>query len=59
VGDVEYYLPLTADVSERHVNKVRAKAGLGYRASKSTRVEVVLVRDWNRQTGRRPCRPST
>jgi hypothetical protein len=50
VGDVEYYLPLTDDVSERYVNKIRAKAGLGYQASKSTRVEVLFVRDWNRHS---------
>jgi hypothetical protein len=49
-GDVEYYLPLTDDVSERYVNKIRAKVGLGYRASKATRVEVLFVRDWNRHS---------
>jgi hypothetical protein len=50
VADVEYYLPLTDDVSERYVNKTRARAGLGYRASKATRVEVLFVRDWNRHS---------
>lgn len=50
LGDAEYYLPLWGDVSERYVNKVRIRMGLGYRVSRATQIEVLLVRDWNRDS---------
>ena len=48
IGDVEYYAPLGDDIPERYVNKLRARAGLGFRFSGPTRLEFLYVRDWNR-----------
>ena len=50
IADAEYYLPLDDDVLERLINKVRARVGLGYRFSASTRLEVLYIRDWNRES---------
>ena len=49
IGDIEYYAPLGDDIEERYVNKVRVRLGAGYRSSKSTRLEVLYIRDWNRK----------
>jgi len=49
IGDIEYYAPMGDDVEERYVNKVRVRLGAGYRSSKSTRLEVLYIRDWNRK----------
>jgi hypothetical protein len=48
MGDVEYFGPLGDDIPERYVNKVRTRLGLGYRASRAARVEVLYIRDSNR-----------
>jgi hypothetical protein len=53
-GDVEYYAPLGDDVSETYVNKVRGRLGLGFRFSGSTRLELLYVRDWNRDSPTAP-----
>ena len=47
-GDVEYCAPLGDDVTERYVNKVRTRVGLGHRSSARTRLELMYLRDWNR-----------
>ena len=48
IADAEYYAPLGNDIEERYVNKVRVRMGAGYRSSKSTRLEILYIRDWNR-----------
>lgn len=50
IGDVEYYQPLSDDIEERFVNKVRSRLGLGYRFSATTKLEFLYIRDWNRDS---------
>ena len=50
IGDVEYYQPLSDDVTERYVNKLRSRLGLGYRFSATTKLEFLYIRDWNRDS---------
>jgi hypothetical protein len=50
IGDVEYYQPLSEDIDERYVNKVRCRLGLGYRFSSRTKLELLYIRDWNRDS---------
>jgi hypothetical protein len=47
-ADAEYYAPLTDDVAERFVNKLRVRLGLGFRFSAATRLDALYIRDWNR-----------
>lgn len=50
IGDAEYYRPLGEGVAETYVNKVRARAGLGYRFSAARKIELLYSRDWNRSS---------
>lgn len=50
IGDAEYFAPLSDDIPERYVNKVRARIGVGYLFSAATRVEFLYIRDWNRSS---------
>ncbi len=50
IADVEYYAPLSDDIDERYVNKLRLRLGLGYRISPTTRLELLYIRDWNRES---------
>ena len=50
IGDLEYYQPLSDDIDERYVNKVRSRLGLGYRFSTKTKLEFLYIRDWNRDS---------
>ena len=50
IGDAEYFAPLSDDIPERYVNKVRARLGVGYLFSAATRLEFLYIRDWNRSS---------
>jgi hypothetical protein len=52
-------VPLTGDVSERFANKLRTRAGLGYRFDYRWRGEILYVRDSNRKTKDDPFATST
>jgi len=58
-ADFEVYVPLTGDVSERFANKLRTRAGLGYRFDYRWRGEILYVRDSNRKTKDDPFATST
>ncbi len=50
IADLEYYAPLGDDISERYVNKLRARLGAGYRFSAAKKLEFLYIRDWNRSS---------
>jgi hypothetical protein len=50
IADIEGFVPLGPDLSERFASKVRVRAGLGYRFQYGLRAEVLYIRDSNRQT---------
>jgi hypothetical protein len=50
IGDAEYYAPLSDDIPERYVNKLRARIGLGFVFSAATRLAFLYIRDWNRSS---------
>jgi uncharacterized protein DUF2490 len=50
IGDAEYFAPVSDDIPERYVNKVRVRIGAGYRFSAATRLEFLYIRDWNRSS---------
>src|SRR5262249_52251699 len=58
-ADVEYYVTLGGDASERFASKLRARVGLGYRFSDQWRAEILYVRDENRKTSEDPFAIST
>jgi hypothetical protein len=50
IGDAEYFAPLSDDVPEQYVNKVRTRIGLGYVFSPARRLEFLYIRDWNQSS---------
>jgi hypothetical protein len=58
-ADVEYYVTLSGDASERFASKLRARVGLGYRFNYQWRAEILYVRDENRKTQDDPFATST
>lgn len=50
IADAELYAPLGDDIPERYANKLRARVGAGYRFSGATRLELLYLRDWNRDS---------
>jgi hypothetical protein len=50
MSDVEWFAPLTGDVSERFPSKARVRFGLGYRLTYANRFEVIYIRNWHRDT---------
>lgn len=49
-GDVEFFWPLTKDVPERFVNKIRFRIGPGYRINFARKVELLFMYDINRES---------
>ena len=50
IYDVEWFVPLGGEVTERYVSKVRMRAGLGYRFLYGTRLEVLYIHEWQRKS---------
>jgi hypothetical protein len=50
VADGEGFGSIGGRLAERFATKVRARAGLGYRRSRSTAFELLLAHDWTRST---------
>lgn len=50
LADAEAYFPLDQGIAQTFASKVRVRAGLGYRASNTWRVDVLFIRDWSRNT---------
>ena len=50
IADVEYYAPIGSDIPEKYVNKLRARLGAGYRFSAAKKLELLYIRDWNRDS---------
>jgi hypothetical protein len=48
IADAEWFLPLSDDIEERYVNKLRVRLGAGFRFSPRTKLELLYIRDWNR-----------
>ena len=54
IADLEGFVPLGGEVSERFASKVRARVGLGYRFGYQCRLEVLYIRDSHRATKESP-----
>lgn len=50
IMDFEAYVPLRDDIPERFATKLRARAGVGYRANYKWRLEALYIRDKQRNT---------
>lgn len=50
IADGEGYVPLSEKVDERFATKFRARLGLGYRYSTKWRPELLLIKDWARNS---------
>ncbi len=59
IADVEGFVPLSGEVSERFASKARARLGLGYRIRYATRFDVLYIRNWHRDTNQGPREPTS
>jgi hypothetical protein len=50
IADFEVYFPLADDIPERFATKLRARAGVGYRANYKWRLEALYIRERQRIT---------
>jgi hypothetical protein len=59
IGDIEGFIPLNEGVAERFPSKVRVRFGLGFRFRYATRLEVLYIRNWHRDTEQGPKEPAS
>lgn len=50
ITDAEYFAPLSDDIPERYITKIRVRLGFGYRFPGATKLEVLSIRDSNRSS---------